>query len=98
MCQFHSKILIVRPVSAVRPSSVTDSLRGRCLTISDYEMLLLLSRVNLEFVLSIVFRSPYFLFSATINLVIANSTFVFFKVTRTMFSQHSENVIIAMVH
>ena len=28
-CQFHSKIFIVRPVSAVRPSSVTDNMRGR---------------------------------------------------------------------
>ena len=28
MCQFHSKIFIGRPVSAVWPFSVTDNLRG----------------------------------------------------------------------
>ena len=39
MCQFDRKIIIVRLVSAVRPSSVTDNLRGRCHTISGYEML-----------------------------------------------------------
>ena len=32
-CQFHSKIFIVRPISAVRPSSVTENLRGRYHTI-----------------------------------------------------------------
>ena len=29
MCQFHSKIFIVKPDLAVRPSSVTDNLRGK---------------------------------------------------------------------
>ena len=37
MCQFHSKIFIVRPVSAVKPSSVTENLRGRYHTISGYD-------------------------------------------------------------
>ena len=41
MCQFHSKVIffIVRPVSAVRPSSITGNLRGRYHT-SGYNMLL----------------------------------------------------------
>ena len=40
MCQFQSKIVIVRPVSAVRPFSTTDHLGVRYPTISGYEMLL----------------------------------------------------------
>ena len=39
MCQFK-KTIIGRPVSAVRPSSVTENLRGRYHTISGYDMLL----------------------------------------------------------
>ena len=38
MCQFHSKIIIIRPDSAVRPSSVTGYVRGRYRTIEGYEM------------------------------------------------------------
>ena len=38
MCQFHSKIFIVRVVSAIRPSSVTDNLRERYQNISGYDM------------------------------------------------------------
>ena len=39
MCQFRSKIFIVRPVSADRPSSITYYLRGRYYTILGYYML-----------------------------------------------------------
>ena len=39
MCQFHTKIFIVKSVSAGRPPSVTDILRGRYDTISGYDML-----------------------------------------------------------
>ena len=36
MCQLHSeKFFFVRPVLAVKPSSVSDSLKGRYHTISD---------------------------------------------------------------
>ena len=37
MCQFHRKNCIVRPISAVRPSSITYNLRGRYHTISGYD-------------------------------------------------------------
>ena len=40
MCRFHSKIFIVRSISAVRPFS-GNNLRGRNHTISGYDMLLL---------------------------------------------------------
>ena len=38
MCRFHSEIF--RPVSAVRPSSVTDNLRARYHAISGYDIFL----------------------------------------------------------
>ena len=38
MCQFDSKIFNVRPVSAVRPSSVTENLKGRYYIISGNEL------------------------------------------------------------
>ena len=40
MHQFYDKILIVRPFSAARPSSVTDKMTGRYHTISGYSKLL----------------------------------------------------------
>ena len=40
MCQFHSKMFVVRTVSAVRQSTVTDYLRGSEMT-RRYDMLLL---------------------------------------------------------
>ena len=46
MCQLHSKSFIIRPVSAIRPSSVTDNLSGRYYVISGYEMLQQLGIVN----------------------------------------------------
>ena len=39
-CKFRSKVFIVRPFSAIRPSSVTGNLRGRYHTILSYERLL----------------------------------------------------------
>ena len=44
MCRFHNKIYIY---SAVRPSSVTDNLRGRYCTISDYDLLLMMAESGL---------------------------------------------------
>ena len=38
MYRFHSKIFIFRPVSAVRPYSESDNLRGTYHTISGYNM------------------------------------------------------------
>ena len=46
MCQFCSTIFIIRPVSAVRPSSATDDLRGRYHNISGYGRLPLTSAIT----------------------------------------------------